>query len=254
MSRLIFSFLGTGSSSQVPVYNCDCPACQRARRDETWVRRPCSALIENSHGKWLIDSGLMDLTDRFAPHELKGILQTHYHADHVQGLLHLRWGIGLKIPVYGPMDEVGFADLYKHPGILDFQPGFAPFATQSFPDFSVMAIPLQHSKPTVGYLISTLAGENLVYLTDTCGLADDVMQFLSALPLKYAIVDCVYPPATQPRNHNDLTQALAIVEQLSPEQGFLTHIDHRVDAYLMEHPEALPPDVYLAKDGMQLVL
>lgn len=254
MSKLTLTFLGTGSSSQIPVYNCTCIACQRAHQDPRWVRRPCSAVIENTHGKWLIDSGLMDLTTRFAPHELKGILQTHYHADHAQGLLHLRWGVGLKIPVYGPVDDLGFADLYKHPGILDFQLGFQAFDTQRFPGFSVMAIPLQHSRPTMGYLISSLEGENIAYLTDTCGLADDVMQFLSALPLKYAIVDCSYPSATQPRNHNDLTMALEMLEQLAPEQGFLTHIDHRVDAYLMEHPEALPEDVSVAQDGMKLVL
>ncbi len=41
--------------------------------------------------------------------------------DHVQGLFPLRWGVGDKIPVYGPPDEQGCDDLFKHPGLLDFQ-------------------------------------------------------------------------------------------------------------------------------------
>lgn len=251
---LKFTFLGTGSSSQIPVYNCDCLACQRARKDTQFVRRPSSAVIENASGKWLIDSGLTDLTQRFSANELKGILQTHYHADHAQGLLQLRWGVNARIPVYGPVDEVGFADLYKHPGILDFQPGFAPFDIQTFEGFSVMALPLQHSRPTLGYLISTPNGENLAYLTDTCGLADEVMQFLSALPLRYVVLDCSYPPLECPKQHNDLTTALDILEQLAPEQGFLTHIDHKVDTYILQNPHILPTNTMLAKDGLSVVL
>ena len=114
------TLLGTGDARQVPVYGCDCPACRNARADAGLRRRPCSALLECAGQRWLIDSGLVDLCERFPPHSLDGILQTHYHADHAQGLLHLRWGQGLVIPVHGPADPEGLADLYKHPGILDF--------------------------------------------------------------------------------------------------------------------------------------
>ncbi|MHA5867786.1 MBL fold metallo-hydrolase, partial [Pseudomonas aeruginosa] len=93
------TLLGTGDARQVPVYGCDCPACRNARADAGLRRRPCSALLECAGQRWLIDSGLVDLCERFPPHSLDGILQTHYHADHAQGLLHLRWGQGLVIPV-----------------------------------------------------------------------------------------------------------------------------------------------------------
>lgn len=253
-TSLKFTFLGTGSASQVPVYNCSCPACKRASADSNFIRRPSSAVVESIQGKWLIDSGLTDLTERFTAGELKGILQTHYHADHAQGLLHLRWGINTKIPVYGPIDEVGFADLYKHPGILEFQQGFQPFDIQQFADFSVMALPLEHSRPTVGYLISTPQGASLAYLTDTCGLSEEVLQFLKGLPLQYVVLDCSYPPLDKPQQHNDLTTALKIIEQLAPEQAFLTHIDHKVDTYLMQYPQALPEKVSLAQDGLSVLL
>ena len=77
--RLIL--LGSGDARQVPVYNCSCPACDAARVYPARRRGPCCALIECGAQRWLIDSGLTDLSERFAPHSLSGILQTHYHAD-----------------------------------------------------------------------------------------------------------------------------------------------------------------------------
>ena len=58
------------------------------------------------------------------------------------------------------------------------------------------------------------------------------------------------PAAPQtPRNHNDLTRALRIAESLAVEQTVLTHAGHRLDAWLMEHPDALPAGVRMGHDG-----
>ncbi|MEX0633936.1 hypothetical protein M8494_25840 [Serratia ureilytica] len=46
--------------------------------------------------------------------------------DHVQGLFPLRWGCGNSILVYGPPDEQGCDDLFKHPGILGFSRRWRP--------------------------------------------------------------------------------------------------------------------------------
>ena len=251
---MIFTLLGTGSSSLVPVYNCQCIACERARLQPEYKRRPCSALIEMPVGKWLLDSGLTDLTERFAPEELKGIFQTHYHADHAQGLLHLRWGKDLTIPVYGPADPEGLADLYKHPGILDFSPTFDAFETKAFPGFYMTALPMEHSKLTYGYLVSTAQGNNLAYLTDTKGLSGEVTQFLRSVALDYAVIDCSYPPIANPKNHNDLTLALECLDTIGARKSYLTHIDHKVDVFLMQNPSALPDNVQAARDGLSLTL
>lgn len=154
------TLLGTGDARQVPVYGCDCPACRNARADAGLRRRPCSALLECAGQRWLIDSGLVDLCERFPPHSLDGILQTHYHADHAQGLLHLRWGQGLVIPVHGPADPEGLADLYKHPGILDFSQPFGAFERRQWGALAATALPLVHSKPTFGYLLEGFRGGN----------------------------------------------------------------------------------------------
>jgi phosphoribosyl 1,2-cyclic phosphate phosphodiesterase len=249
------TLLGTGDARQVPVYGCQCRACEAARQARTLRRRPCCALVECGTQRWLIDSGLTDLPERFPPRSLSGILQTHYHADHAQGLLHLRWGQGLVIPVHGPADPEGLADLYKHPGILDFSQPFTAFETRQLGELAVTALPLLHSRPTLGYLLQG-AGRRVAYLTDTVGLPEttrDYLQGLQGPPLDALILDCSLPPQTQPpRNHNDLTLALETIGCLQPDIAVLTHVGHTLDAWLQEHQHELPAKVIVARDGMQL--
>ena len=246
------TLLGTGDARQVPVYGCDCAACHAARHDERLRRRPCCALVEVGEQRWLIDSGLTDLTERFPPRSLSGILQTHYHADHAQGLLHLRWGQGLVIPVHGPADPEGLADLYKHPGILDFSRPFMPFESRALGDLQVTALPLLHSRPTLGYLLEG-GGRRIAYLTDTVDLPHDTQTFLQREALDVLILDCSMPPQPHaPRNHNDLTLALKTIDELKPGQAVLTHVGHTLDAWLMEHAEDLPEHVRVARDAMKV--
>lgn len=249
---MLLTLLGTGNAGQVPVYNCDCVACQRARQQPRFRRGPCCALLECGETRWLIDAGLTDLTQRFPPGSLSGVLQTHYHADHAQGLLQLRWGKSLKIPILGPEDAEGFADLYRHPGILDFSKTLTAFKPEALAGCTVTPVPLVHSKPTFGYVLED-DGQRIAYLTDTVGLPEDTTIFLQRKPLDWLVLDCSSPPAASPpRNHNDLTRALETVQALQPRQTVLTHIGHDLDAWLMEGGRELPEGVAAAHDGMVL--
>lgn len=244
------TLLGTGDARQVPVYGCTCRACERARQAPQHRRLPCSGLVECAGQRWLLDSGLPDLTERFPPRSFDGILQTHYHADHAQGLLHLRWGQGLVVPVHGPVDPEGLADLYKHPGILDFSQPFAAFERRLLGGLAVTALPLVHSKPTLGYLLEG-EGRRIAYLTDTVGLPEEIYECLASGALDALVLDCSMPPQpVAPRNHNDLTLALGIIERLAPREALLTHVGHTLDAWLMDHAHSLPTGVRVASDGM----
>jgi phosphoribosyl 1,2-cyclic phosphate phosphodiesterase len=202
--------------------------------------------------RWLVDAGLPDLTRRFAPGSLDGILLTHYHADHAQGLLHLRWGVGLRIPVLAPFDPEGLADLHKHPGILDFSTVMQPLQPVQLGPLRVTPIPLAHSRPTLGYLLEH-GGQRIAYLTDTSGLPRDSLSALGDAALDMLVLDCTHPPSGRPpRNHNDLNLALATVRALRPRATILTHISHDLDAWLMREPDAqavLPDDVTIGRDG-----
>lgn len=249
------TLLGTGNASQVPVYNCSCTACARARARPEFRRGPCSALVECGASRWLLDAGLPDLTTRFAPGSLSGILLTHYHADHAQGLLHLRWGMGLRIPVLAPPDPEGLADLHKHPGILDFSTAMQALQPVQLGPLRATPIPLIHSRPTFGYLLEH-EGQRIAYLTDTSGLPENSLRVLRDVALDVLVLDCTYPPADRPpRNHNDLNLALETVRALRPRTAILTHIGHDLDAWFMREQNAeanssgLPGNVAIGRDG-----
>lgn len=245
-------FLGTGTAAGVPVYGCDCPVCTRARFDRTYRRGPSCALLESGGQCILLDAGLVDLAERFPPGRLSRVLLTHYHADHVQGLFHLRWGMNTEIEVIGPADEVGCADLFRNPGVLRFLPPVEPFEVLSLGELRIIPVALTHSRPTLGYCFESREGR-IAYLTDTVGLPAQTRNFLRHWVPDLLVLDCSHGPRFQaPRNHNDLSRALETVEQLAPGRTLFTHIGHDVVQWLEEHPGALPPGVSLAHDGLKV--
>ena len=248
------TILGSGDSAGVPVYGCECPACARARSDRSYRRASCSALVEADGEYLLLDAGPADLESHLPAGALRHILLTHYHMDHVQGLFRLRWGQGEPIEVISPDDELGADDLYKHPGILDFSRRARPFETIELAGFEVTPIPLNHSKPTLGYHIARGQAQ-LAYLTDTLGLPKAGREFLAERKLDLMVIDSSEPPRAElPHNHNDLDLALAIHTVVQPARTLLTHIGHRLDEYLMRHPDCLPDGISPAYDGIGVEL
>ncbi|MNZ25569.1 Phosphoribosyl 1,2-cyclic phosphodiesterase [compost metagenome] len=239
--------LGTGDTAQVPCFGCTCPACRRARTLVGFRREACSAELVTSAGRYLVDAGRPDLTQLFDGDPPQGILLTHYHVDHVQGLFHLRWGMGEKIPVFGPKDPQGCADLHKHPGLLRFEPGLKPFQSFDLGEVRVTPVPLRHSRPTLGYCLEG-PGRRIAYLTDTHGLPPETEQFLRQWKPHGLLLDATFAPGQEAYNHNDVPQALEIIDRLQPARAWLTHVSHAVDAADMASSLALPPGVELARD------
>ncbi|MCK9989911.1 MAG: phosphoribosyl 1,2-cyclic phosphate phosphodiesterase [Rugosibacter sp.] len=247
------SFLGSGAAGGVPLWGCDCPACQRARTDQHFMRRPNCALVEAGGVRLLLDAGVMDIAERFAPDTLAAILLTHFHADHVQGLFHWRWGVG-ELDVYAPHDSEGCADLYKYPGPLKFMHR-TKFEAFEIGDLRITPVPLVHSKPTLGYCIE-YEGVRLAYLTDSRELPPKTAEFLRDWQAHTICLDCTYPPGMSSvngaRNHFDLSEALALSDAYPDSRLVLMHIGHQLDAWLINHPDALGGRVSVARDGVTL--
>lgn len=191
----------------------------------------------------------MDLHERFPPGSLSAVVLTHFHPDHVQGLFHLRWGRGAPIAVYAPPDAEGCADLYRHPGLLDFK-RLAKFEPQRIGGLIFTPLPLVHSKPTFGLAVEGADGARFAYLTDTLGLPPQTEAFLKEWQADGLAIDCSYPPLDEiPRGHNDWPHAVATIGSVAPGHAWLTHIGHEVDDWLMGARPALPEAVTVARDG-----
>jgi len=239
--------LGTGNAAGVPLYGCHCNHCITARGRNDLRRGPASALLEIGKKKYLIDAGLINIAEKYPVGELDGIFLTHFHPDHVQGLFHLRWGIGETIPVYCPPDSIGCADLFKHSGILDFKPQ-KKFTAFELDNLCVVPLPLIHSKVTFGFLFE-YRNEKIAYLTDTKGLPPKTIEWLRENPLDLLVIDTSYPPEEDGKGHNNLTETLSIHHQLKPTKTILTHISHDLDIWLTKNHAQLPESVVIPRDG-----
>jgi phosphoribosyl 1,2-cyclic phosphate phosphodiesterase len=204
-------------------------------------------VIEAGEVRLLIDAGVMNIADRFSPSELSAILITHFHPDHVQGLFHMRWGVG-ELDVFAPHDTEGCADLYKYPGPLRFK-HLHKFATFKVGDCHITPVPLVHSKPTLGYCIEHNE-MRIAFLSDSREFPDSTTTFLKTWQPHTIFLDCTHPPGIEgKRNHFDLPEAIAISKDYPDSNIVLMHISHQLDAWLMLHPEALPERVLLARDS-----
>ncbi|MCG6968491.1 MAG: phosphonate metabolism protein PhnP [Gammaproteobacteria bacterium] len=246
------TLLGTGNAAGMPLYGCHCECCARARENPVYRRRPASALVETDNKRYLIDAGLMDITERFPAGTLDGIFLTHFHPDHVQGLFHLRWGIGDKIPVYCPLDSNGCADLYKHSGILDFQVQ-RKFKVIELGNVTVTPLPLIHPKPTLGYLFENQS-QKMAYLVDTKELPPRVEAILGEKPLDAVVIDTSFPPHIQSKNHNNLNDTLSLHYRIGAGKTIMTHISHDLDLWLHTNAAALPTNLIPGCDGYTITL
>ena len=238
---------GTGAAGGIPLYGCHCSLCIAARVDNVLCRKPASALVESGETRLLIDAGLMDLDKRYPAGSLSAILLTHYHPDHVQGLFHLRWGTGITLPVYGPDDPMGCADLFTHPGILIFNT-LIPFKPISLGSMTITPLPMTHSKPTFGYAIAS-ESKRVAYLCDTTSLAHDSLDFITDFAPQILVVDCTDPPGGSARNHHTLETVLNDTQRIKAKVSVLTHIGHDLGKALFDGSIHPPTGITVGFDG-----
>jgi phosphoribosyl 1,2-cyclic phosphate phosphodiesterase len=179
------------------------------------------------------------------------------------GMFHMRWGRGKSIPVHCPRDKTGCADLYKHSGLFNFEPFkkiFTPVIVNSHqPQLTVTALPLNHSKETLGFGIEA-DGNKLAYLCDTKGLPVETLRFLIQWRPDAIIIDCTFAPDSpdETSNHNSYTDVLDIREKLLQHEVaptfWLTHIGHDMDEFLINEWSILPSNVFVAEDNKSFEL
>jgi len=254
--RLIF--LGTGTSTGVPMIGCECSVCTSS--DPRNQRTRPSVLLSFPCGNLLIDTTpemrVQLLRERVR--HVHAIAFTHHHADHLFGLddarLFPRW-LGGPVPVYCEREtEETIRRVFSYafrPGAEQWPSGFVPKLqfVRIAPEVefqvlgqSVLPIRLDHGPfPVLGFRVGRLA-----YCTDVSRIPDASRPLLEGLDV--LILDALrYEPHP---THFSLSEALSVIEALKPRRTFLTHLSHSFDHGPTQ--ASLPPQVDLAYDGLQL--
>jgi phosphoribosyl 1,2-cyclic phosphate phosphodiesterase len=250
---MTLKFLGTGTSTGVPILTCQCAVCTSADPHDKRTRP--SVLLEYDGRAVLIDTTPDFRTQALREHltRLDAVLFTHHHADHIMGLDDTRmfyFRQQAAIPIYAdahcmtalrrvfsyifdgnyPFGGVGKLD----PHVID-----GPFELWGT---SLIPVPLLHGNlPILGFRFRDTA-----YLTDVSEIPESSFPLLDGLNV--LIIDALRhkPHPT----HLSLAQALAMVERVKPRRALLTHIAHELGH---EQTNAvLPANVRMAYDGLKL--
>jgi phosphoribosyl 1,2-cyclic phosphate phosphodiesterase len=250
-------FLGTGTSTGVPVIGCKCEVCQS--KNPRFHRLRSSVLVTTPAGRILVDT-TPDLRQQFLRADVPfahAVMFTHHHADHVFGLDDVRTfsrHLGGPLPIYCDAGTEAFirrAFSYAFDEVVQAYPAggvpkieFRRFErpTTRVLDQDVVAIPLQHGR----YDVLGFRFDRLAYCTDVNGISEESWPLLKGVEI--LVLDALR--LERHPTHFSLDEALSVVERLRPRQTFLTHLSCQM------HPERdakrLPAGVAFAYDGLNV--
>lgn len=253
---LHISFLGTGTSSGVPMIACDCEVCSSADHKDKRLR---SSIMLQSNTTTLVVDTTPDFRYQMLRKQVKkldAVIFTHPHKDHIAGLDDIR---AFNFFSNEAM-EVFANDITQHALRKEFHYVFAEQKYPGIPEiklnhidediFMVGDIPVQPIKvwhlrmPVLGFRFG-----NFTYITDANKI-DEVEKekirgseiiVLNALRHKEHI------------SHFSLNEAVQVADELNILQAYFTHISHQLGKH-SEINSTLPETRQLAYDGLELQL
>ena len=251
------TFLGTGTSSGVPVIGCDCATCRSTDpRDRRW--RP-SIYLELADGTRVLVDTSPDLRSQalaFGITRLDVILFTHQHADHVMGLDDVRaFGYRQRGSIPCLADASTLASLRRvfayawdpatpKGGGLPRLRLLEVMGRFSLGGAEVVPVPVYHgTQPILGYRFDDFA-----YLTDCSAIPETSVALLEGVEV--LVLDALRhrPHPT----HFTLSEAVDMAARLGARQTYFTHMCH--DLPHAETCAALPAGITLAHDGLVVEL
>ena len=248
------TFLGTGTSHGVPVIACSCEVCNSIDYRDKRLRT--SVLIEGHGINLVIDSGpdfrQQMLRERII--QLDALLLTHEHKDHVAGMDDIRafnFTQKKEMPIYARKEvidrlKVEFPYVFeeaKYPGVPRVEVHQIDHQEFKIKDLNIIPIEVMHYQLSVlGFRI-----ENFTYITDANHISEpekDKIKGTQVLVLNALQQD-------KHISHFNLQEAVNLIEELAPEQAYITHISHRLGSH-RDVTATLPDHISLAYDGLRI--
>lgn len=253
---LKITFLGTGTSSGVPMIGCSCEVCTSSDTKDKRLRS--SILVESETTAIVIDTtpDFRYQMLRAGVKKLDAVLFTHPHKDHIAGLDDVRafnyfqqkpmelYANSLTEEAIKREFAYAFSDK-KYPGIPNLNLNTIdekPFMIGNIP---VMPILVWHLKmPVLGFRFG-----GFTYITDANRIDDEEKEKIKGS-------DAMVLNALRKESHIShftLNEAVALVQELCIPQAYFTHISHQLGKHKDVNAE-LPHGIKLAYDGQQLNL
>lgn len=248
------TFLGTGTSTGVPVVGCACSVCRSGDTRNQRLRQ--SALIESGGTFGLIDTTpdlRAQLLRRPIP-RLDFVLFTHSHSDHLMGLDDIRpFNFRQRVPVTAYASPTtakairrAFSYIWDDSQLgggkpqLDLRSVEEQFTEG---DLQIIPIPVRHGDWMIyGYRIGPFA-----YITDTNGIPPESRELLRGI--RVLALDGLRPAPPHP-THFTIDEAIATGRELGAEETYLIHLTHDIDHETVD--STLPSGFHLAYDGLVL--
>ena len=250
---MTLTFLGSGTSTGVPIITCQCSVCTSSDPHDKRLRP--SILLEYDGRAVVIDTTPDFRTQALREHmtRLDAVVYTHGHADHIMGLDDTRvfyFRQQVPIPIYADAQCMRtlrntfayiFDGNYAYGGVGKLDPRLidGPFDLWGL---TFIPVPVLHGRlPIYGYRVRDAA-----YVTDVSEIPETTYRLLQGL--ETLIIDGLRPKPHP--THLSLEQALAVVERVKPRRAFFTHIAHDLGHEATN--ATLPSHVQLAYDGLRL--
>lgn len=251
---LTITFLGTGTSSGVPMIGCDCEVCTSTNKKDKRLRS--SILVQSEATTLVVDTGpdFRYQVLRAAVRKLDAVVYTHPHKDHMAGLDDIRaYNYLSKKPmeIYADSlsEEALRRDFYyafsdtKYPGVPELNLNTITTDPFQVGDIPVLPIPVWHLRmPVMGFRFG-----NFTYITDANRIEDEEKQ-----KIKGSEVLVVNALRRKPHiSHFTLDEAIALVRELEIPTAYFTHISHQLGLH-EEVEKELPEGMHLAYDGLKI--
>jgi len=250
---LKITFLGTGTSSGVPMIGCECEVCSSTDKKDKRLRS--SILVESPNTRLVVDTGpdFRYQMLRMKVKRLDAVVFTHPHKDHLAGLDDIRafnYIMNKPIDVYADSltEEAVRRDFYyafsdtKYPGTPELNLNTITLDPFMVGDIPITPIPVWHLKmPVMGFRFG-----RFTYITDANRIEEQEKEKIRGS--EFIVLNALRKE--KHISHFSLSEAITVAVQIGAEKTYFTHMSHQMGLH-DEVSKELPPNMFFAYDGLK---